>query len=293
MQAEKQLKNSVMLKSNVKLPFSILICSLLILSCGRNQDEDVELDIDTEVALVEVQIEKTFTSIDDIADQAELGTTVTKKTYSENDILKECAVVTKDTASGSSKDTVNIVVDFGTVDCEGDDGVTRKGKIIITSIIDKLTTVRLERKIETENYVVDGNIIDITRKLDYGGQDQQNNHYWNLDMNGRIDFKDGRYITRNIDQVRTWVEGTTTLADWTDDAFTIQGTSTGKRIDEKELTATISETLKVRTSCSYVVSGKVKIETSGRPDLLVDYGNGTCDNKAECTSLGKTWTITL
>jgi len=112
-------------------------------------------------------------------------------------------------------------------------------------------------------------------------------------MDGRIDFNDGRFIERNITQIRTWTDGITTPSDWTDDQFTIQGTSTGKRIDGKAITTTITKTLKVKTSCAYINSGKVKIETSNRPDLIVDYGNGTCDNKAICTSQGKTWTITL
>jgi hypothetical protein len=76
-----------MLKFNATLILSVFISSLFILSCGRNQDEDVELDIDTEVALIEVEIDKIFTSIDDIADQVELETTATKKTTTENDII--------------------------------------------------------------------------------------------------------------------------------------------------------------------------------------------------------------
>tara|TARA_B110000211_G_C14073817_1_gene551123 strand:- start:1771 stop:2619 length:849 start_codon:yes stop_codon:yes gene_type:complete len=282
-----------MLNFNAKLFLTVFISSLLLTSCGRNQDEDVELDIDTEVALVEVQVDKTISSIDDIADQAELGTSITKKTTSENDILTNCATVTKDTLFGNTRDTIIIKVDFGTVPCEGDDGSFRKGEILITSIVDNFNGFRDARKIETSNYIVDGNIISIVRKLDYDGIDQQNNHKWKLSMDGRIDFTDGRYIERSVDQIRTWTMGISTPTDWTDDEFTIQGNSTGKRIDGKNITSTIVNTLKLRTSCAYIVSGKIKIETASRPDLDVDYGNGTCDNKATATSQGQTWIITL
>jgi hypothetical protein len=282
-----------MLNFNAKLILSVFIFSLFIVSCGRNQDEDVELDIDTEVALVEVQVDKTIASIDDIADQAELGTSITKKTTSENDILTICATVTKDTLIGSTRDTINIKVDFGTVPCEGDDGSFRQGEILITSIVDKNSSFRYARKIETTNYIVDGNIISIVRKLDYNGTDTQNNHKWTLSMDGRIDYTDGRYIERSVDQIRTWIAGITTPTNWTDDEYTIQGNSTGKRIDGKNITTTILNTLKLRTSCAYIVSGKIKIETVGRPNLDIDYGDGTCNNKATASSQGQTWIITL
>ena len=282
-----------MLNFNVKLILSVFICSILILRCGRNQDEDVELDIDTEVALIEVKIEKTFASIDDIADQAELGKSISKKMTSENDILTNCATIKKDTICGNNNDTINIIVDFGTIACQGNDGSFRKGEIKITSIINKNFGVRITRTIETSNYIVDGNIIGIRRKLEYNGTDSQNNHKWLLTMSGRVDLPDGRYIERNSNQIRTWIEGINSHYDWTDDAFTIQGNSTGTRIDGKKSVTTIVSPLKTKTICPYILSGKIKIETDSRPDLNIDYGNGTCDNISTCTSLGKSWIITL
>lgn len=278
--------------SKFKFVFAIL-STIILLSCGRNQDEDVELELDTEVAVVEVEVEKTFNSIDDIADQAELGTTITKKTVSENDILTNCATVTKDTSNGATTDTINIVVDFGASDCLGDDNIKRRGKINITSIIDNSTFVRLERKIETEDYYRNGNQVSLERTFNYLGLDPQNNPKWKISMNASILFTDNRTITRNSDRIRTWTSGATTLADWTDDEYTIEGTETGTRIDGKTITSTTTKTLLVRTNCPYVVSGVLKIETSGKPDFSIDYGNGVCDDKATGSSLGFTWSISL
>jgi hypothetical protein len=198
-------------------------------------------------------------------------------------------MISKDTAEGNTSDTISIIVDFGTTDCEGNDGSYRKGMILITSIINNNSGIRTTRRIQTNNYSVDGNIISIVRKLEYGGLDAQNNHKWDLTMQGRIDFSDGR----NIEQIRTWIEGINTPQDWKDDVFTIQGSSTGTRIDGKNISTTITNTLIVKTICPYISSGSIKIETESRPNLDIDYGDGTYDNKASCTSQNQTWIITL
>lgn len=272
---------------------SSLFIAIILTSCRRNQDEDAELDLDTEIAISEVQIEKTFASIDDIADQAEVGNIITKKTTETNDILSGCATVSKDTLTGNTIDTINITVDFGSTPCEGDDGVERQGIIKITSLIDNSSFIRKERKIETQNYIVDGNTIHITKKLDYSGIDPQNNHKWEQTMNASIDFKDGTSIDRNSSRLKVWVEGFDTPLDWTDDAYTLEGTDTGKRIDGRTITTETVKTLMIRSHCSNIVSGEIKITTQGKPDLNINYGDGTCDDKATATSQGQTWDITL
>lgn len=275
------------------ISINYILLIVLLSSCGRNQDEDAELDLDTEIAISEVEIEKTFTSIDDIADQAELGNTITKKTNETNDVLSGCATITKDTLSGSTVDTININVDFGSTPCEGDDGKFRQGIVKITSFINNSNSTRIERKIETINYIVDGNSIQLVKKLDYLGLDPQNNHKWQQDMTASIDFSDGTSIQRNSDRLRVWVDGDSTPFDWTDDAYTLEGTDTGVRVDGKTITKETTQTIMIHANCPNIVSGVLKITTDGRPDLSIDYGDGTCDNKATAHSQGQSWAITL
>lgn len=272
---------------------SFFILSILISSCGRNQDEDAELDLDTEVAVSEVEVEKTFSTIDNIVNQAEVGNTVTKKTTEQNDILSGCATITKDTLPGAVIDTIQISVDFGSTPCEGDDGIERQGKITIINFVDNSSYIRKERKVETNNFYSNGHQIQITDKQIYDGLDPQNNHKWIQTIDASILYSNGSSVERSSSRIKVWVEGATTTLDWTDDVFTFEGQSTGKRIDGKTISTETIKTLMVRSDCSNIVSGEVKIVTDGRPDLSINYGDGTCDDKATATSQGETWTVNL
>ena len=71
----------------VKLLFLIAISTLLAACKNKTIDEDVVLDIDTEIIRLDADLEVTVAEIINTTYQAEVIGTVTKKTYDENDIL--------------------------------------------------------------------------------------------------------------------------------------------------------------------------------------------------------------
>jgi len=280
------------MKSSFKL-IKPLILSLIILgttSCKRNIDEDVELDVDTSIMVVDAQVEVSMADIDNIADQAEVFTSVTKKT---EDVLS-CAVLTKDTTFGSSYDTVNIVVDFGTSNCEGIDGHNRKGIIKVTSVLDKITRFKKERKIETVDYYMNDIKIECGRKLSYVGKNSSNQYYWNLSATSKIFYSSTESATFNNERTYTFTSGITTPLDISDDQWMIEGDGAGTRKDGNNYTVLITEPLIKVGDCIYIQEGKIKYTVDNARDFTIDYGAGTgCDNKADLIYDGGTKVITI
>lgn len=274
---------------------SLLFMGVIILSfssCKRSVDEDIELDLDTTIIKVDAEVEVTNMDIDNIADQAEILETVTKKTYDLNDILSE-ATVTKDTSSGLTYDTLFITVDFGNVENEGIDGRLRKGIIYVTSLYTN-AGIRQERIIETENYYFEKNKIELTRKHTYDGVNSLQNHKWAIENDLTIHYADGLTSNRQSQRTQTWLEGATTLNNIEDDKWEIEGTDQGTRKDGKTFTTQTSEPLIFYSNCKYIQQGKIKYLIDGGDDFVIDYGAGSdCDNKADIIVGDRSTVITI
>ena len=122
-----------LLKKTSLFPFFFSL-TFLLFGCQKNIDEDVELDLDTEIIIADANVGVTVSEIDNIADQAEVLSFVSK-TYDITDVLNDCATVEKDdTLFGNNYDTLYTRVSFGEVECEGIDG-RKKRKIEIMVFI--------------------------------------------------------------------------------------------------------------------------------------------------------------
>lgn len=91
----------------------------------------------------------------------------------------------------------------------------------------------------------------------------------------------------------TWLEGFLTPKDKTDDVFAYQGNSSGTNREGKKYTTEITSTLVKRNSCKWIEKGTVKIIPEGKAERILDYGDGTCDNKANLTINGNTFKFDL
>ena len=256
--------------------------TFLLFGCQKNIDEDVELDLDTEIIIADANVGVTVSEIDNIADQAEVLSFVSKKTYDITDVLNDCATVEKDdTLFGNNYDTLYTRVSFGEVECEGIDGRKRKGKIEIMSVYNKLG-FRKFREINTENYHVQGKKVRLQRKLEYDTLNDLNQFVWKLIGNVEITYSNNEKTTVDFDKKYTLVSGGDTPLNLEDDELQITGSENGIRKNGKNFTNTIIEPLKVSRNCRYVKEGKIKFEIENEIDFVLDYGAGSdCDNKVD------------
>lgn len=277
---------------------TILIAGLFITGFTACNKEKSDLtsstpDVQSAQSLYTANVEDDNVQL--MADQAQSEGGITQRTAapvdnSAVDLITSCVVVTRDTVST----TRVVTIDFGT-GCTNNEGVTRKGKIIITytgHYRDPGSTVH----ITTQGYYVNENKIDINRTVINNGENHDGNLTFTVHSIRTVTYPDGTTSSSTVDRTREWIAGANTPHDFTDDVWRITGTTThtsrtGVVYDGSTVTPLIR-----KVSCHQFVSGieKVVRHAEHTKYFTIDFGTGVCDNKATVTlDNGKSYTIKL
>ncbi len=285
----------------------IFIVSLLF-SCRNNDNSTTPLAPD-EIYTEETVSSGAFTNLSSLVNQnavfsnsfggrLETSALGFYKKYREsvNSITDNtCAVVKYEESS------LSITIDYG-------DGCEVEGSFIsgrITSTISdysiSLTAISLKMTVETENFFIDGTeisgtqVITSTMSLD-GGTINSINQTTVL-KRGRITFPNKKTIARE----GTWAD-VITFNEHTEEDMQISrtGTSSGTNSGGTAYTSTITKALVMDSKCKlkdigfFPQSGTVSITLTARGDnIILDYGNGTCDETATVTTAKQSREITL
>jgi hypothetical protein len=268
----------------------LLLLTLLItvFSCKKEVIEQEELtaknQFESDVISDETQ---------NIADAANWGD-VNLRTDGTDQILSGCATVTKDTLGANQ---YQIIVDFGSTNCQCSDGRTRRGKIII-NINGKYFTTGSTKTITFSDYYRNDNLIDGTKIITNGGPDFSGKNYWRVQCNNmKITRPDGSYHTWTSTRVRTLLKGQNT-ASILDDEYQITGFALGSSSNGVSFTAIINTPLHRRMSCKWIDTGVIEFKNSKGQTRSINYGYLSCDADAVIEITGKrgrtiTKTITL
>jgi hypothetical protein len=185
-----------------------------------------------------------------------------------------------------------VVLDFGT-GCVGPDGRTRKGKIT-TVYSGRLSIPGSEATTTFTNFFVDSIKVEGTHIVK--NTSTSNNQSFSIKViAAKLTKPNGNYTEWN--KTRTWVQtqGNGTPNFLLDDVFSITGDANGTikvGTNMMQWTTTITSPIIRKHICRWPVSGTVDITRNSRTATL-DYGNGTCDNKATITANGHVRIITL
>lgn len=202
------------------------------------------------------------------------------KTSNENDNCANSTLTPNDVFSYPK----NVVIDFGSTNCTGSDGRQRRGKILAT-----LTQFYLlpgaTLNISFDNYYVNDHKVEGTIT------------YVNTSANNSVSFteavQNGKITLPNSSDFFTWNSNRNLVYDASATA-TITGSASGVTSGSDAFTCTIVQPLIINQGCHYIVKGVSSLTVNQTTDLLVlDYGNGTCDNLATLTYFNQTNTITL
>ena len=266
-----------------------LAFSLTLTSCQQT-DLDVETitEEETQVVLMESGIETDYEEVAlvgmealDLTDHSSYARAATDPYQFFIHTNSGCPTI--------NHDSVNkiVEVDFGT-SCVGADGKTRSGKVIITY------TRRLYHpgafvKIELENYVVDGKQIEGTKTI----KNVSTNYRDDISLKttlagGKITWPDSTMATRQYTRTRTWIRAAHPI----NDEFHVEGGIMGTRRNGDNYSARIISTLIFKRKCKVQgihipVQGLKLIKRDGKPDLLVDFGDGQCDHLITLTMNGQ------
>jgi hypothetical protein len=184
-----------------------------------------------------------------------------------------------------------IEVDYGT-GCLGNDGRLRAGKVNIhtTGWYREEGTVIT---VTTDNYTVNGNLVEGIQVITNNGRNINDNLYYTVYVDGSVTTPEGTiYITS--EREHEWIAGEPTLINPWDDEYLITGWQNGQTIHGDSYQIVVLEALHIKLNCGYIVEGKLKITADGfQDDIIVDYGDGECDNIAIATYMGQSYTIVM
>jgi hypothetical protein len=145
-----------------------------------------------------------------------------------------------------------------------------------------------------ENYIVDGKKISGTTKITYQGLNTGNNWpRYSIVTEGKIEFADKRLISYRSESVRLQAEGagTTTINDdvWRTEIHSASGIN----IDGMKWTAKTTKVMIKKGDCKWYNSGTLVITPEKGDVKTIDFGDGSCDNKATLKIGNNTTEITL
>ena len=271
---------------NLLLP--IVVVGLFFTSCKDNDVIDVSEPI-TEaeaVALVET---------DDISD--DVNSIIDDFFVSEEDLsgksldssksgMLDC--VTKTIVINSTTKTVTL--DFGE-GCELPNGNVLSGVIYMNYAID--TSVQsLAITYGFENFYFNELSVEGENTIVRVRENENGNPQSTLNFDMKVTWPDGEFASRKGIKVREWIEGHGTRT-WGDNVFLITGEWSATFKNGTVLSAAITTDLRREMACRFIVSGVLELQKNEKTGTL-DFGDGTCDNKALFTNeAGEEIEITL
>ncbi len=274
-------KNLKLFKNGI---FSIFLSTFLLISCqsdGTDIDENgFQLDeaSATEQAEIDNISESVVAIIEDVYYNEE-NQTAAKGVDDKNKFIPECAIITKEITNKTKK----ITIDFG------DGCVTRNENIVSGKINMEYNYIISELSVSIDyafdNFYfnrkkIEGTINKIRIRFNENGNPEAT-----INKNIKIIWEDETFVTVDEERIREWIQGVGSGA-WGDNVFLITGKGTITRKDGITRTATIIEPLRREMSCRFIVSGNTKIESGGK-SIMLDYGNGECDDLVIATINGK------
>ena len=280
----------------MKTKVFLMITALAVFSffsCTKNTNpiEQASADLIDDDAVTEVAFDDVFNTVDNATIIMETLMGLGKGDLESTVVLADsCPTITiTNPVTGIWPKTITI--NYGT-GCSGFNGSTRSGKIIIT-VTDKRSVLNSTRTVTFDNYFFNGIKMEGTKELQNLGPNSNQNMVISVKLTGgKLTLPTGKTIERAFEHQREWIAGWGTKNIW-DDECLITGTATGKGINGNAYANTILTALHWTRACEFLVSGTIKFERTGVDPVVLDYGTGTCDNKATLTRGDQTKEILL
>lgn len=203
-----------------------------------------------------------------------------------SDVLT-CANITIDTLTSSMH---RVTIDFGQ-GCTDAHGNTRSGIIRTTYLLPR-TMAGATTDIEFIGYYFNQVRVDGYYHQSYLGLNTANQPEWAVDIDGSAVYSPGDSLHYRSTRTRTWTNGFIPFEP-SNIQFEITGSASGERTGNPSWLATTTDPLVWKINCQYIVDGTYELSVTGMANFQVDFGNGSCDNKAEVTDGNNTIIVEL
>lgn len=264
----------------------MLAAGLALTSC-EDLFNDIEEDLQPVVDFVE-DISEIQEGLEDAMALSEDAITITLEDGSTGYLAGECAVITNDTEANK------LTIDFGSEPCTGLNGLERSGRIIINYIADD-DPGAYSYSVEFLEYSVNGNKFDglLTVNTLHRNNDGKLEFSETVER-ARITLASGKWYSWDSERVRLMQTGDQT-PNVMDDSCTITGFINGRDSDGNEFSSDIKRPITFLRACweegiIYPSSGRTRIEMTGKPATVVDWGIGLCNKTVNIQQYNK-WLI--
>lgn len=261
----------------------ILFAAITMMACEKNKSvEDIDLMTAEDDAIADLAYDDVFTEVDMVMNIMDAFGYDLPATKSELDTCPVISVISTDGRFWPRK----VIVDYGDGCSHGKR--TRKGKIIIT-VSGPMWEIGSSRTVELEKFYVNGHKVEGTRVVTNEGRwdegEYEGKRYFSVVLTGgKVYVPDSDIvISKEVNRTRTFVEGEDTRWDTRDDIWYIDGIATGINRKGIPFSREITNSLWKEIGCRFLTKGTVMISAEGRPDVILDYGEGDCDPFATVT----------
>lgn len=264
------------------------ISMLYFTSCDNQLQDNLESE-ELTVAELEVSALKSVESTEEEVDAAKYAynfnaMTMPPKTFFGR-YFPECADVTVDGDAFPK----TITIDYGD-QCLTRRGIVKTGKVII-SLSDSLKTPGATYSVVYDNVTINGNSVEFMSTYTFEGENEDGNVVVSWTSSSTREKGDSIIIVREMAHSKEWLDGYGTR-EISDDKFLLNGGGTITINDTLEFSREIIDPLFYDRTCRFVLSGIIEIKRDGE-EMLIDFGDGTCDNIAVVTKDGESEEIEL
>jgi len=286
--------------------FLIVMVNLLFSTSCEKRKLNRQTTTSEDNALAENLFDDIYKNISEVAEEENLDGTgkmgATNFTFGSN-----CAIISINPPAWDTNGVWNtafpktLTIDFGTVNCTGNDGRKRRGKII-SVITGKYNVAGTVISTTLQDYHVDDYSLNGTKTVTNNG-----NNSFSIKVDGTISSPNGsQEITWNSTRTRSWIEGQSTgfwslnsdssccmfLNGILDDVYSIEGTAEGINSEGRAFTVEITTPLRVEF-CGWVpeiTEGILEIQPDDLRKRTVDFGNKVCDRQYTVTIKNRVFT---
>jgi len=204
----------------------------------------------------------------------------------ESPFVPECVTVT-DSGEGAYPRTLTLEFGEG---CEGPNGMPRSGVIEIVVTGDLGTEIGATRTATFDGFQVGNVTMTGTRVLTFEGENEDGLPTYSQNHDVTVS-RNGHTLTRTYAGTLTWLEGFDTEP-CDDNVVQRDGVATHETSGAWGGSTRTLDAVVHSRPCGYPNSGTVTVD---RPqhDVVIDFGDGECDNLATVTRNGNTYILNL
>ena len=273
----------------------VVVAIFSMVACEKEKGiESFDVVTAEDDAVADLAYDDIFTEVDAVMNTMDMLGYQMPALKSGLEIFETCKVITIDKPDGE-RFPKTITIDYGEGCTTGKR--TRKGKIEIT-VSGPMWLQGSQRVITMVEFYVNDHKVEGTRTVINEGRHTEGDYldkiYFSVLLEGgKVTTPDGQEITKQVNRTRTFVEGEETKWDTRDDIWYIEGIATGVNRNGVQFTREITSPLFKEIGCRFITQGTVVITAEGRPDAILDYGDGDCDPIATVTVGDETREINL